>query len=122
MPNCVRLALTVGFMLFSAACQSRQEVSPGLEPQQEDFARARNGFKTRLVRQGPSPQPGGPLQTPSGATEKAPTTSAAGNNRQSARHPFIRWSQSDLSSAAAESLARFECQHRKAGARIGDIV
>ncbi|MFI5455881.1 MAG: alpha/beta hydrolase family protein [Isosphaerales bacterium] len=69
MPNCVRLALTIGFLLLSAGCQGRQDVSPGLEPQQEDFARARKGFKTKLVRQGPSPQPGNSLQTPSGATE-----------------------------------------------------
>ncbi len=69
MPNCVRLVLTVGFVLFSAGCQFQQDVSPGLEPQQVDFAQARSGFKTKLVRQGQSPQMGEPLQTPAGASE-----------------------------------------------------
>jgi dienelactone hydrolase len=96
MPKCARLALSIGFLLSSAGCQSRQDVSPGLEPQHEDFVRARNGFKTKLVRQGPSPQPGEPLQTPSGATEinyrsgeltlKAFVTPDPGDGR---RHPAV---------------------------------
>jgi dienelactone hydrolase len=64
-----RLAIIVGFLLFSAGCQFRQDVSPGLELQHEDYARARNAFKTKLVRQGPSPQTGEPLQSPLGAAE-----------------------------------------------------
>ena len=69
MLNCGRLALVIVALLCSAGCQFRQDVSPGLEPQQEDFAQARSGFKTKLVRHGPSPQPGEPLQAPPGANQ-----------------------------------------------------
>jgi dienelactone hydrolase len=69
MLNCVRLAPIIGFLLFTAGCQNWQDVSPGLEPQSQDYVQARKDFKTRLIRQGPSPQHGEPLHTPSGATE-----------------------------------------------------
>lgn len=96
MSNYVRLPLTIGFLLFSVGCQNWQDVSPGLEPQSEDFAQARRGFKTHLVRQGPSPQRGKPLQTPPGASEisyrsgdlilKAFVTPDPGDDR---RHPAV---------------------------------
>lgn len=69
MPKCVRFALIIGCMVCSAGCQFRPDVSPGLEPQDEDFAQVRSSFKTKLIRQGPSPQTGEPLQTPSAANE-----------------------------------------------------
>jgi dienelactone hydrolase len=69
MGDCVRRAFSVGFLLISAGCQNWQDVSPGLELQSEDFAQARKAYTTRLVRQGPSPQRGKPLQAPPGATE-----------------------------------------------------
>jgi dipeptidyl aminopeptidase/acylaminoacyl peptidase len=59
-----RLALIIGLMALSPGCQSHPDVSPGLGLQQEDYAQARSAFKTKLLRQGPSPQPGEPLQTP----------------------------------------------------------
>ena len=96
MPKCVRLPAIMCFLLFSAGCQFRQDVSPGLEPQHEDFARARSGFKTKLVRRGPSPQAGEPLRTPAGADEveyrsgdlilKAFVTPDPGDGR---RHPAV---------------------------------
>ena len=69
MPKCIRFPAIMCFLLFSAGCQLRQDVSPGLEPQHEDYARARSGFKTKLVRRGPSPQAGEPLRAPAGADE-----------------------------------------------------
>ena len=96
MPKCVRLPAIMCFLLFSAGCQFRQDVSPGLEPQREDFARGRSGFKTKLVRRGPSPQAGEPLRTPAGADEveyrsgdlilKAFVTPDPGDGR---RHPAV---------------------------------
>ncbi len=69
MPKFVRLPIIVCFLLFSSGCGFQQDVSPGLEPQLEDFVRARSRFKTKLVRRGPSPQTGEPLRTPAGADE-----------------------------------------------------
>jgi dienelactone hydrolase len=37
--------------------------------QKEDYAQARKNFQTRLVRQGPAPQPWGPQVAPAGVTE-----------------------------------------------------
>jgi dienelactone hydrolase len=43
--------------------------SPGVELQQEDYAKARSQFHTKLVRKGPSPQPGNPVRPPPGVNE-----------------------------------------------------
>lgn len=43
------------------------DASPGLELRHEDYAAARKDFRTKLVRQGPSPQPGDVLQVPTTA-------------------------------------------------------
>jgi dipeptidyl aminopeptidase/acylaminoacyl peptidase len=43
--------------------------SPGLELQPEGYARAREGFRTRLVRRGPAPQTPPSLEIPEGARE-----------------------------------------------------
>jgi dipeptidyl aminopeptidase/acylaminoacyl peptidase len=59
-----RLSLIICLLAFSPGCQSHPDVSPGLDLQQEDYAQARSAFKTKLLQQGPSPQPGEPLQTP----------------------------------------------------------
>jgi len=40
-----------------------------VEVQQEDYSEARNQFRTKLTRRGPSPQPFDPLKTPTGVTE-----------------------------------------------------
>jgi dienelactone hydrolase len=64
MPKHPRLALIIALLALSTGCQSHPDVSPGLEPQQQDYAQARSAWKTKLVRQGPSPQQGEPLQTP----------------------------------------------------------
>jgi hypothetical protein len=69
MPNRLRFALFIGLLIASPGCQTRQGASPGLEPQWEDYAQARKGFKTKLVRHGPSPQQGEPLQKPPGAEQ-----------------------------------------------------
>ncbi len=53
-----RLALIIGLLALSPGCQSHPDVSPGLDLQQEDYAQARSAFKTKLLRHGPSPQPG----------------------------------------------------------------
>jgi dienelactone hydrolase len=44
-------------------------LAPVVEVQQEDFAEARSRFRTKLVRNGPAPQPWSPVQTPGGVTE-----------------------------------------------------
>ena len=95
MQNCVRLPAIICFLLSSAGCQFRQDVSPGLEPQHE-ARQCPGGFKTKLVRHGPSPQAGEPLQTPSGPDEieyrsggltlKAFVTPDPGDGR---RHPAV---------------------------------
>ncbi len=59
-----RLALIIGLLALSPGCQTHPDVSPGLDLQQEDFAQARSAFKTNVLQQGTSPQPGEPLQTP----------------------------------------------------------
>src|SRR5262245_4349555 len=43
--------------------------APVMEVQQEDYARARAGFRTKLVRKGPAPQGWSPLEPPAGVTE-----------------------------------------------------
>src|ERR1700682_3761884 len=43
--------------------------APELENQSEDYAAARRRFQTKLLRKGPSPQPGSPLRPPEGVTE-----------------------------------------------------
>ena len=43
--------------------------SPGLEPQDEDYATARAGFRTKLVKNGPAPQSWRPERPPAGVTE-----------------------------------------------------
>ena len=71
MPPHVRLA---AFFALLAGCSGTMEpprplpaATPGLVLQAEDYAAARAGFRTKLLRKGPSPQPGEPLTTPSGA-------------------------------------------------------
>lgn len=44
-------------------------ISSGLEPQNEDYAEVRRRFATKLLRPGPSPQPGDPNYQPRGAQE-----------------------------------------------------
>lgn len=67
MPHRRRLALCLVLLVALSACGSRGEPSPGLELRQEDYAAARKDFRTKLVRQGPSPQRGGRLRVPPGA-------------------------------------------------------
>ncbi len=43
--------------------------SPGLEPQEEDYAQARRQFHTTLLHKGPSPQQGPMPRPPAGVTE-----------------------------------------------------
>ncbi|HKA08039.1 MAG TPA: hypothetical protein VKD71_12330, partial [Gemmataceae bacterium] len=43
--------------------------APMVEVQKEDYSEARNQFRTRLTRRGPSPQPFDPLKPPTGVTE-----------------------------------------------------
>lgn len=50
-----------------AADSGLPAASPGLELQDRDYAEARKDFSTKLLRSGPSPQPGEPLATPPGA-------------------------------------------------------
>jgi acetyl esterase/lipase len=42
---------------------------PATEVQNEDYARARSKFQTKLLRKDPSPQKGPPVKAPAGATE-----------------------------------------------------
>lgn len=44
----------------------RESFAPEVEIQTEDYAQARRQFRTRLLRRGPSPQPGSPLKPPPG--------------------------------------------------------
>jgi len=44
-------------------------VTPGLEPQEEDFAVARGTFRTNLLRKGPAPQAWNPVKPPRGVAE-----------------------------------------------------
>lgn len=67
MPLRGRLALCLALSVVIPACGSRGEPSAGLELRREDYAAARKGFRTKLVRRGPSPQRGDPLRTPPGA-------------------------------------------------------
>jgi dienelactone hydrolase len=70
LPRGIITAVTLGggLLLLAAGC-SRQGPSPGLELQHEDYARARSGFKTKLVRSGPAPQKGEALHAPPGAQQ-----------------------------------------------------
>jgi formylglycine-generating enzyme required for sulfatase activity len=43
--------------------------APEAEGPQEDYAQARGRFRTKLVRKGPSPQPGPPVKPPAGVSE-----------------------------------------------------
>jgi hypothetical protein len=40
-----------------------------VEVQHEDYGQARRRFQTKLLRQGPSPQPWSPVKPPAGVTE-----------------------------------------------------
>jgi dienelactone hydrolase len=44
-------------------------LSPVVEVQREDYAEARGQFRTRLLRQGPAPQPWSPVKPPEGVAE-----------------------------------------------------
>jgi dienelactone hydrolase len=44
-------------------------LAPVVEIQNEDYAKARGRFRTKLLRKGPSPQPWSPITPPAGATE-----------------------------------------------------
>src|SRR5579871_3225630 len=55
-------------VLMCSGCQPSQ-VSAGLELQSEDYSTARKQFQTHLVRHGPSPQQGEPLNPPAGAQQ-----------------------------------------------------
>jgi dipeptidyl aminopeptidase/acylaminoacyl peptidase len=60
------LSLLACLVLLPAGCDTSAlpDASPGLELQQEDYATARAGFKTRLLRRGPSPQDSDLRRTP----------------------------------------------------------
>jgi dipeptidyl aminopeptidase/acylaminoacyl peptidase len=47
----------------------RAGLAPVVEIQEEDYALARSRFRTKLLRQGPAPQPSAPVQPPAGVTE-----------------------------------------------------
>ena len=51
------------------AIESHLTFGPEVEAQNEDYAQARSRFQTKLLRRGPSPQPGSPVKPPAGVTE-----------------------------------------------------
>ncbi len=59
--------LLAGLLLAVAGCN--RGASPGLELQDGDYAQARAGFKTKLVRSGGAPQKGEALRAPRGADQ-----------------------------------------------------
>ncbi|WP_165067385.1 alpha/beta hydrolase family protein [Paludisphaera rhizosphaerae] len=62
--------LLIAFLGFGIACggpvpdDDPPRPTPGLELRDEDYAQARAGFATKLVRHGPSPAPSNPAATP----------------------------------------------------------
>ncbi len=70
--------------------------APMAEVQEEDYAQARSRFQTKLLRKGPSPQPGEPVKPPAGVTEieyaSGPLRLKAWMNRpvdESRQHPAV---------------------------------
>jgi dipeptidyl aminopeptidase/acylaminoacyl peptidase len=69
---CAGLGVVVYRGMQQVAANIQQQVaqlSPALDLQAEDYAQARSKFKTKLLRQGPAPQPWNPVQVPAGAKE-----------------------------------------------------
>jgi dienelactone hydrolase len=52
-----------------ATTTKEEALSPVVEVQHDDYAQARGRFRTKLLRQGPSPQPWEPIKPPAGVTE-----------------------------------------------------
>jgi dipeptidyl aminopeptidase/acylaminoacyl peptidase len=59
--------LWVASLASLPGCDWLDDASPGLELRHEDYAAARKDFRTKLVRRGPSLQPGEALRVPSTA-------------------------------------------------------
>jgi dipeptidyl aminopeptidase/acylaminoacyl peptidase len=65
----LRRSLSIAIAIASLAECHSTGVSPGLEPQTEDYTTARSHFQTRLVRNGPAPQRSAPMHAPTGASQ-----------------------------------------------------
>jgi dipeptidyl aminopeptidase/acylaminoacyl peptidase len=77
----MRIPVTVGTRPASATrapgpATPPESYDPLVKIQTEDYARARLQFKTKLLRQGPAPQPWKPVKPPAGVTEVEYTSGA----------------------------------------------
>ncbi len=72
--RCLSVVAAAVLLLALLACQGRTSqglpaATPGLELQAEDYATARQSFRTKLLRKGPAPQSWQPVRVPAGVTQ-----------------------------------------------------